>query len=122
MIVVFMAVAGGFGAGARFVVDGVARSRFRTALPLGTILINVSGSLLLGLLAGLIASSTVPAGLETVVGVGFLGGYTTFSTTNVETVRLIQNHRPGLAMVNAFGTMLVTVPAAAAGLILAHLA
>ncbi|WP_026535164.1 fluoride efflux transporter FluC [Arthrobacter sp. H14] len=122
MIIVFMALAGGLGAGARFVVDGVVRSRFRTALPLGTILINVSGSLLLGLLAGLAVSSTVPAGLETVVGVGFLGGYTTFSTANVETVRLIQNHRPVLALINTLGTMLVTVPAAAAGLWLAQLA
>ncbi|GAB3527017.1 fluoride efflux transporter CrcB [Arthrobacter monumenti] len=122
MIIVFMALAGGLGAGARFVVDGVAGSKFRTAMPLGTILINISGSLLLGLLVGLAASLTVPASLELIVGVGFLGGYTTFSTTNLETVRLIQNRRPVLALLNALGTMLVAVPAAAAGLWLGQLA
>lgn len=122
MILVFLALAGGIGSGARFLVDGFVRSRARTALPLGTILINVSGSLLIGLLAGITLATSAPDGVETVLGVGFLGGYTTFSTANVETVRLIQNRRPVLALLNGLGTMLATVPAAAAGLALGQLA
>lgn len=121
MIIVLIALAGGIGAAARFVVDGVVRSKAPTSLPVGTMLINVSGSLLLGVLAGIALSASAPEGLEAVVGVGFLGGYTTFSTTNVETVRLIQDRRPVLALVNSLGTMLLSVLAAAAGLVLGQL-
>lgn len=111
-----IALAGGLGAVARFILDGVIRSRYKTAIPLGTILINVSGSLLLGFLAGLVLGTGVPTELHLIVGTGFLGGYTTFSTANVETVRLIQSGRTGTAITNALGTMVMTVVSAAAGL------
>lgn len=111
-----IALAGGLGAVARFILDGVIRSRYKTAIPLGTILINVSGSLLLGFLAGLVLGTGVPAELHLIVGTGFLGGFTTFSTANVETVRLIQSGRTGTAITNALGTMVMTVVSAAAGL------
>ncbi len=121
MTVLLLALAGGAGAAARFLVDGLVRSRFRTALPWGTIVINVSGSLLLGLLAGLVMRQHAPASLQVVLGTGFLGGYTTFSTASVETVRLIQSGRIRLALLNALGTMVAGVGAAAAGVALAAL-
>lgn len=114
-------LAGGLGAVARFVLDGLIRSRNKTAIPCETILINVSGSLLLGFLAGLALGNSVPAGLHLVVGTGFLGGYTTFSTANVETVRLVQSGRTGTAVANALGTMMLSVLSAAAGLSLGAL-
>jgi fluoride exporter len=115
-VVVMLALAGGLGAGARFVLDGAIRARGRTTLPVGTMLINVSGSLVLGLLAGLVLANRLPAEVQTVAGTGFLGGYTTFSTASVETVRLIQSGRPGTGLLNALGTMVLALAAAAGGL------
>ena len=121
MTVLLLALAGGAGAAARFLVDGLVRARFRTGLPWGTIVINVSGSLLLGLLAGLVMRHHVPSSLQAILGTGFLGGYTTFSTASVETVRLVQSGRTGLALLNALGTMAAGVGTAAAGLALGSL-
>jgi len=115
-VVVMLALAGGLGAGARFVLDGAIRARGRTTLPVGTMLINVSGSLVLGLLAGLVLANRLPAEVQTIAGTGFLGGYTTFSTASVETVRLIQSGRPGTGLLNALGTMVLALAAAAGGL------
>lgn len=119
MTLFLLAIAGGVGAGLRFVVDGLVRARLHTALPLGTILVNVTGSLLLGLLTGLISGPDASSTLGLVAGSGLLGGYTTFSTASLETVRLVQAGRTGLALVNALGTMVVCVLAAAAGFALA---
>ncbi|AMB41184.1 fluoride efflux transporter CrcB [Arthrobacter sp. TES] len=116
MTVVFLALAGGVGAAVRFIVDGLIRSRLRTALPWATILINVSGSLVLGFLGGLVVRGHAPDSLQLVLGTGFLGGYTTFSTASVETIRLVQSGRTGLALTNAVGSLVASVGAAAVGL------
>ncbi|WP_415855284.1 fluoride efflux transporter CrcB [Sinomonas sp. G460-2] len=118
MTVIFLGVAGGVGAAARFVVDGLVRAKARTALPVGTILINVSGSFLLGLLAGATLRGA-PSGLLAIAGTGFLGGYTTFSTASVETIRLVQAKRLGTAALNALGTLGAAMLAAWAGFLLA---
>ncbi|WP_202615841.1 FluC/FEX family fluoride channel [Arthrobacter sp. H-02-3] len=121
MTIVLLGLAGGLGAGTRFVVDGLARSRLRTALPVGTIAINVTGSFLLGLVAGAVIVHAAPPELQAIAGTGFLGGYTTFSTASFETVRLIQAGRTGLALLNGIGTAAAAVGAAAAGLAVASL-
>lgn len=114
---ILLGLAGGIGAIARFVVDGLVRARVRTALPVGTIVINVSGAFALGLIAGATLHGSPPA-LQAVLGTGFLGGYTTFSTASVETVRLIQAGRVATAAVNALGTLGLTLLGAALGLVL----
>lgn len=119
LTLILLGLAGGLGAGTRFVVDGLVRSKVRTALPVGTIAINVTGSFLLGLLAGAVIVHAAPAQLQAIAGTGFLGGYTTFSTASFETVRLIQSRRAGLALLNGIGTAVMGVAAAAAGLALA---
>ncbi|MGO4591395.1 fluoride efflux transporter CrcB [Paenarthrobacter sp. 2TAF44] len=115
MTVLMLALAGGLGAAVRFTVDGLMRARVRAALPWATIVINVSGSLLLGFLAGLVMEGQAPESLQLILGTGFLGGYTTFSTASLETIRLVQSGRMGLALVNGLGSMAVSVGAAAAG-------
>ena len=62
-----------------------------------------------------------PSQARAIIGVGFCGGYTTFSTASVETVRLLQRGRYWAGLGNAFGTLAVTVAAAAGGLALASL-
>lgn len=113
---IVLCLCGGLGACARYALDGLVASRLAGSLPWGTILINLSGSFLLGLLAGLTAGNLLPAAWQLAVGTGFLGGYTTFSTASVETVRLLQARKPVASAANAVGTMLGALSAAGLGL------
>lgn len=115
LLFVSVAVAGGLGAASRLLLDGLIRARTRgSGLPWGTIAINLSGSLLLGVLLGLAAGLWVSPEWMQILGVGFLGGYTTFSTASFETVRLLQERRRGAALFNGIGVL--AAAAAAAGL------
>ncbi|WP_344771552.1 fluoride efflux transporter FluC [Aeromicrobium panaciterrae] len=107
----WIALAGGLGAGTRFLVDSWMRPRVSATLPWSTHLINVTGSLLLGLIVGLGAGDT----WHSIAGTGFLGGYTTFSTASVETVHLAIDRRYRAAFVNATAMLVVSVAAAAVG-------
>lgn len=113
-----LVVAGGLGAVLRFVVDGAMRVRWPRPFPLGTAMINVTGSFVLGLLTGLGQHAHLPHGWVLVLGTGAMGGYTTFSTASVETVRLIQTGRYALALLTGAGVMLLALAAAWAGLTL----
>jgi len=103
-------------------IDGLIKSRMSTALPWGTIIINVSGSLVLGLLTGLAGANLLPEAWHLVLGTGFLGGYTTFSTASFESVRLLQERRWAAGLVNGFGTLVFATAAAAIGMWLGGLA
>ena len=116
MTVVWMALAGGLGAVARFVLDGLVRTRFASAFPLGTVLINVTGSFVLGVVTGLALGLAVPDEWRLLVGTVFCGGYTTFSTASFETVRLVEQRHTGLALLNAVGTLVLTAGVVALGL------
>jgi fluoride exporter len=116
VIVVLTLLAGATGAVARFTLDSSVKRRWKSAFPWATVVINVTGSLVLGVLAGLVLFSGQPAVWQTVLGTGFCGGYTTFSTASFETVRLVQQKRAGLALVNALGTLVLSVAGCAAGL------
>jgi CrcB protein len=116
VIVLWMALAGGVGAVARFVLDGLVRSRVASWFPVGTVVVNVTGSFVLGLVTGLALAHVVPEEMRLVVGTGFCGGYTTFSTASFETVRLVEQRRVGAALLNGVGTLVVTVCVAGLGL------
>lgn len=121
MIAAYIALAGGLGAVVRFVLDGASRARWAATFPWPTVVINVTGSLLLGALLGLTLFRGAPTQLELVLGTGFCGGYTTFSTASFETVRLLQQRRYGYALLNSLGTTLLAVGTGALGLWLASL-
>ena len=92
------------GGNARYVfarwVGGIVEGRF----PLGTFLINVSGSFVLGFLGALIAQRAVPNAnaLRLAIGVGFCGGFTTFSTFEFETLALFEDGVWLTALTNVF--------------------
>lgn len=113
---VLVAVGGGAGAALRFVLDGIAKGRSRARIPLGTLVINVSGSLVLGYLTGLGGAGVLSGGIVSVLGTGMMGGYTTFSTASVETVQLFRTGHHRLAVLNGLGMLVVSVGAAALGL------
>ncbi len=112
-------VAGGLGAALRLVVDGAIRARRPGVGAWVTCVINVSGSLVLGLLAGLLAAHALAGSWETVLGTGVCGGYTTFSTASVETVRMAEQRRYGAALAYASVSLVASLGACAAGFALA---
>ncbi|GAA3817791.1 fluoride efflux transporter FluC [Cellulomonas soli] len=115
MITLLVLLFGGLGASTRFVVDGSIRGRWARVFPLATVTINVTGSLLIGLLNGAHLFHGFGSPWFTAVTTGFCGGYTTFSTAMVETVRLVQAGERGVAVANALGTLVLCVAAASAG-------
>ena len=84
--------------------------------PRGILVVNVSGSFALGVITGL--GAAIAPELSLVLGLGLLGGYTTFSTVSVETVLLAQRRRWRDAALNLFGTLALAVAAAGLGLLL----
>jgi fluoride exporter len=116
-----IAVAGAMGAAARYLLDYHLVTRVKSSFPWGTFTVNVTGSLLLGFLAGLVLFQDLSASAKVILGTGFLGAYTTFSTWMYETARLVEEGSWGTAVLNAVGSLLVGIVAAALGLWLANL-
>lgn len=120
MIALWVAVFGGLGAVLRFITDGTLRTVLGRKFPWGTLLINVTGSFILGLLTGFVLRNEVSNNLQLIIGTGFCGGFTTFSTSIFEAVRLIEERRYKAFIIQVFGTAILSLSAAAAGLWLTH--
>jgi CrcB protein len=101
-------VVGGLGAVARLLLDGLVSARTGRLLPWGTLAVNVSGALVLGLLDG----AAVGGDALRLAGTGFLGAYTTFSTWMLETHRLAEDRRGPPAAANVAVSLLVGLAAA----------
>ena len=113
---------GGFiGANARFVVARLVGAAFETRFPLGTFVINISGSFLLGGLGTIIALKVMPGSeaMRLALGVGFLGAFTTFSTFEFETHALLDDGSWLLATTNMFASLFVGLLALRAGIVVA---
>lgn len=89
-LTVTVTVAGAIGAPARFALDSWLQRSGQTTVPVGTLAINLSGALALGIVAGLLDHHHLSTSVETVVGTGLLGAFTTFSTFTFESVRLAE--------------------------------
>jgi len=122
VIALYVALLGGTGAVARFVLDGFIRSKWASLVPMGTLVINVSGSLLLGVMTGLVMVGIESTDLRVLLGTGFCGGYTTFSTAMIDTVRLMQQRRWVAAFLNGAGMLVLALAAAVLGIFLGTLA
>ncbi len=127
IIGLWIALAGGLGAATRLITDGVITSRLSRpdhptrgrTFPIGTFVINVLGSFLLGLTFGLTQQRVVGQSAELIIGTGFLGGFTTFSAASVETVRLLGGRRWRAAVVCGAGMLVAAIGAAALGFVIA---
>jgi CrcB protein len=112
MLTMFVALAAGVGALARYAADRLITARSPSDFPYGTFAVNVTGSLLLGFLVGIAPHS----GAATVAGAGFAGGFTTLSTWAWESVALAEKGSPATAVANVFVSLATGLAAAAAGL------
>ncbi|WP_099331803.1 fluoride efflux transporter FluC [Actinomyces minihominis] len=114
VLALLVALGGGLGASVRFLIDASILARARAQFPWGTWLINLSGSFVLGLIVGPLSGMVWGPALT----VGLLGGYTTFSSASLEGVTLAEDGKWGRALFYGFGTLVLAVLAALAGLAL----
>ena len=116
---VAVGAAAAFGAIARYLLDQAVTRRASTVFPLGTWLINITGSFVLGLIVGMAAHHGLSPRVVAIVGTGVCGGYTTFSTFSYDTIRLMEDGSGLTALGNAVGSIAAGLAAAALGLGLA---
>lgn len=111
LVWVGVALLGGLGALARLTVDKAVSRRAPKTFPYGTLIVNISGALLLGFFAGMVLSPH----LALMAGTGFVGSYTTFSTWMLETHRLAEERQTWPAVANIVASVALGIPAALAG-------
>jgi CrcB protein len=112
---VWVCLGAAVGAPGRYLVDRAVQSRHDSLMPWGTMLVNVAGSLVLGLLVGLSTGRDVPDAVVLTVGTGLCGALTTYSTFGYETFRLFEDGARLYALLNVALSLLVGLGAAALG-------
>lgn len=113
MTLLLVALGGALGAPLRYLVDRTVQARHDSVFPWGTFAVNVSGSLVLGLVAGLSGAA------YSLLGVGLCGAFTTYSTFSYETLRLLEEGSRFYALTNVVATVLAGLGAMFLGLALA---
>jgi fluoride exporter len=116
MTVMWVFVAGGLGSAARYLIGQWAASAWGVAFPYGTLIVNLSGCFALGLVVHLASAGSWHGDLRVALAAGFLGGFTTYSSFNQETLALFAGGATGAAAVNIAITLAGGLAAGAAGL------
>lgn len=117
-----VATGGAAGAVCRYLLSGWVQDRYGPGYPLGTFVVNMTGCLAMGFFGTVIASMTLRDEWRLLIGIGFLGAYTTFSTFSFETLNLIASGRLYRgALLNVVSSVLVGLTAAYIGIVLARL-
>jgi len=112
LVLLVASACGGLGAACRYLVDVAVARATRSPLPWGVLLVNVTGSLLLGLVTSLLPEAAF------VLGAGFLGGYTTFSTAMIDALALWRDGAKAAAVLDVVAMLVLSLAAALAGLAL----
>ena len=121
MRLVLICLGGALGTGLRYPVTGVAARGFGPAFPYGTLAVNVLGSFLIGLVQEIALTTLVPAPtVRLFLTVGVLGGFTTYSTFNYETLQYLREGRAFLALLNVTATLCVCLLTGWLGLVAAR--
>jgi CrcB protein len=108
---------GALGTGARYLIALVAPRVLGTAFPFGTLIVNVAGSFLIGALMHLgLTTNLMSPTLRVALTTGLLGGFTTYSTFNYETMEFLREGALGIAALNVAATLVLCLAAGALGL------
>jgi len=111
-------LAGAIGALVRYLLGRFVAERAGTQIPLGTLLINISGAFLIGLFFSLAGQRVISSAVQVTLATGFLGGYTTFSTMSWESMQLIRGGSLRASFIYIGSTVFLGLLAAAFGLTL----
>ena len=114
--ILLVMIGGAFGAGARHLVGIAMLTRFGAGFPYGTLTVNVLGGLLMGLLVGSMVRVGGTEGWRLLIGVGMLGGFTTFSSFSLDVVLIIERGFWALALGYVLASMIGSILALFAGL------
>lgn len=120
MTVLLVALGAMVGAPVRYYADTIIQHRLGSVFPWGTLAVNVTGSLVFGVLVGGAAAGGINPGLLSVAGVGFCGALTTYSTFGYETVRLTDSGSALYALLNILLSLAAGLTAAWLGLAIAQ--
>jgi fluoride exporter len=120
MTVVLVALGAAVGAPLRYLVDRAVQARHDSLFPWGTFAVNVTGSLILGVVVGAAAAGALPAGVTALLGTGLCGTLTTYSTFGFETVRLLEQRAARYAVLNAAASVVAGLGAGFAGVAVAQ--
>lgn len=115
MTILLVALGAAVGAPARYLVDRWIQTRHDSVFPWGTLTVNVVGSFVLGALVAAAAGAAVSPHVLAALGAGFCGALTTYSTFGYETLRLASEGSVRYAVLNALGTVVAGLAAAALG-------
>jgi CrcB protein len=116
MTVMWVFVAGGLGSASRYLIGQWAASAFGVAFPYGTMIVNLSGCFALGLVVQLAIAGSWHGDLRAALAAGFIGGFTTYSSFNQETLALFAGGATGAAVMNVAITLAGGLAAGALGL------
>ena len=112
----YVMVGGAVGSGARYLTGRAMTALLGAGYPFGTLAVNLVGGLLMGVLVGVLARNASPEGWRLLLGVGVLGGFTTFSTFSLDVVTMIERGAPGLALGYILVSVIGSIAALFAGL------
>jgi CrcB protein len=118
LVFVGVGVCGGLGAVLRYHLARLVHHRRAGSFPLGTLLVNVTGCFVLGVVSQLAGKGALAPEAATVLGAGLCGGYTTYSTLNYETLKLLEDRAWYLAAANLAATALSCAGASMAGMLI----
>ncbi len=113
-------VGGAVGAPLRYLTDQAVQRRHDTVFPWGTFTVNLVGSVVLGLVTGAVIATAAPHSVQLLIGVGFCGALTTYSTFSYETLRLYEDGATFFALANVIISVAAALGAAFTGAAIAQ--
>ena len=107
--ILFIALGGSLGAVARYAISTYIYQSVNEVFPWGTLVVNLSGSFIIGAFAEIFETAMIPSEWRSLVTIGFIGAYTTFSTYSLETLSLLREGELWLATMNVLASNILGI-------------